>query len=677
MNGSEKDPPFGRDTFSRRRGIATHGRRKTAREKALVLALSGKHAEAGELILSVLDIENSDFAEFNAEQRKLAGLAAVYFSKANENDKAAWLLELLGEHERAEDLRSKATRKDVEGEQVEQTEHVEQAERVEQRGSAPPPGSAARTGKDASAGEPGVAPPAPLDPFRHAASLFRNGKLLLALDSLIHVDVEGPEYREAAMLAVEALAGLGRSSAPVEHFLESFLGSAPLNEREAQTLVRLRNLFTACGKTSRSQEIDGMLRGAYPDLVKGKIKNDPESELDDPVLAQAVKQPPSPRPRGEAPIPGKRSTAAYPGIAQQKGLFDKDPEEDALEAEGTDTSMRGSSSQVHVSEADLAASAATVFGPNQQEKAGDVQLVKGGGTLRRRARSFHLDEVAPQFGLGTVIAERYQLDSIVGQGGMAVVFEATDQELDEKIAIKVFMQPVEGAQGANERINRFKQELKLSRQLFHPNIIRLYDIGMHGKHRYITMELLKGHTLQDLLESPIDFDLGLGWLLQICSGLQEAHDRGVIHRDIKPENIFVTAENTLKIMDFGIAKCTYEPGLTMAGTLAGTPEFMAPEQINEFSTVTAAADQYSVGVLAYRMFTGVLPFQEPELFRLLMMQLRKEPDPPRTINPEIPEQLELVIMRMLEKDPALRFESCRQVGERLKEILDGIVAGRS
>src|SRR5207237_6670039 len=149
---------------------------------------------------------------------------------------------------------------------------------------------------------------------------------------------------------------------------------------------------------------------------------------------------------------------------------------------------------------------------------------------------------------------------------------------------------------------------KLSRQLIHPNIIRLYDIGLHQGHRYISMELLVGKSLKDRMRAPIEFRTALGYLLQACHGLQAAHDAGVVHRDVKPDNFFVTGDGVLKVMDFGIAKHHAAPGVTVAGSIAGTPQYMSPEQISNFSAVTAATDLYALGICAYELFSGAPPF---------------------------------------------------------------------
>src|SRR5207253_9210070 len=163
---------------------------------------------------------------------------------------------------------------------------------------------------------------------------------------------------------------------------------------------------------------------------------------------------------------------------------------------------------------------------------------------------------------------------------------------------------------------------------------------------------------EDRIRAPSESRTALGYLLQACHGLQAAHDAGVVHRDVKPDNFFVTGDGVLKVMDFGIAKQHATPGVTVAGSIAGTPMYMSPEQISNFSTVSHLTDIYALGVCAYEMFTGKVPFNHPELVPLLMMHVNSPPEPPRKLNPSIPESLEAVILRLLAKDPAQRVQSC-------------------
>jgi serine/threonine-protein kinase len=272
----------------------------------------------------------------------------------------------------------------------------------------------------------------------------------------------------------------------------------------------------------------------------------------------------------------------------------------------------------------------------------------------------------PRLADGSVIQGRYRLDRAIGSGATAVVYQAFDLELDEPIAIK-FFSPTWGGEGMAAR---FKQEVSVSRRFSHPNVVRLFDIGSHGDYKYITMELLDGESLRPLMRhGPLDLARGLDLLVQACAGLACVHDCGVIHRDIKPDNFFVTREGVLKVMDFGIAKRqSASRALTVAGMMAGTPHYMAPEQITNFAGVTHLADIYSLGCIAYEMFTGAPPFQHEEMRPLLFMHLGEEPEPPRARNPSIPVALEAVILRLLDKEPARRVAGCRELASILTEL---------
>jgi serine/threonine-protein kinase len=273
-----------------------------------------------------------------------------------------------------------------------------------------------------------------------------------------------------------------------------------------------------------------------------------------------------------------------------------------------------------------------------------------------------LTEEGPVFRPGVLIAGRYRLERRIGTGGMSVVFQAADVEIEDEIALKVLTQAVFDA----ETDARLRRELMLSRQLVHPNIVRIFEIGMAHGLRYLVMELLAGSKLSERLrDAPLPLAEGLDYLSQVCAGLQAAHNLGVIHRDVKPGNCFVTQGGALKVMDFGLAKMRGAPGLTASSIVAGTPAYMSPEQANDFRSVTSAADIYSLGVVAFEMFTARLPFVHENQLNILLMHRETPPPPPRSINPALPEELERIILRCLEKDPLRRYGSCRELGQHL------------
>ncbi len=273
--------------------------------------------------------------------------------------------------------------------------------------------------------------------------------------------------------------------------------------------------------------------------------------------------------------------------------------------------------------------------------------------------------------LGERIADRFVLEARIGHGGMASVYRARDLELEEEVALKVFTQPLGGSEADLEGLRRFRQELKLSRSLVHPHVIRVYDIGVHEARRYITMELLRGASLDQLIGAPVEPGLALCLLVQACRGVQAAHQQGVVHRDLKPDNLFVTDEGLVKVMDFGIAKSAHIRGPTLVGTTAGTPEYMSPEQISDFSAVGPAADQYSLGIVAYELLTGSLPFEHNELVKLFYMHLERPPAPIRQHQPDLPAELEVLVARMLSKDPTQRYPDLASLLTELSMLRNG------
>lgn len=270
---------------------------------------------------------------------------------------------------------------------------------------------------------------------------------------------------------------------------------------------------------------------------------------------------------------------------------------------------------------------------------------------------------------GSTIADRYRIERLIGQGGMGTVYEATDAELDEVIAIKVFQQVVQNKKG----LERFRREMKLSRKLIHPNIVRIYEFGTWRGARYITMELLRGHDLEEYAErhGRVPTAQALSLLMQCCDGLTAAHRHGIIHRDIKPQNLFVVDEGKhLKIMDFGIAKVSNGASISITGVRVGTPRYMSPEQIQGGGQVGPQADLYALGGVMYELFTGSPVFEEEELVPLLLNHMTEDPIPPSVRNPDIPPSVEHIIMRLLQKNPDDRY---RDAAELKRELLAAYV----
>jgi class 3 adenylate cyclase len=266
---------------------------------------------------------------------------------------------------------------------------------------------------------------------------------------------------------------------------------------------------------------------------------------------------------------------------------------------------------------------------------------------------------------GQLLGERFQILSVLGAGGMGVVYKARDRELDDLVALKMLKREMADDPGLLERL---KSELKLARKITHPNVLRTFDFGDLGGLPYISMEYVRGVTLRYLLDSSgrLPYSAGLRLAKQLCAGLGAAHAQGVIHRDIKPENLILDNAGNAKLMDFGIARPVKRaaPGQTQAGFVVGTPQYLAPEQL-EGREADQRADIYAVGVVLYEVFTGQRPFEAENPVKIILKHLNEAPAPPSTHWREIPPALERLILRCLEKDPARRFASANDL---LREV---------
>ncbi len=268
-------------------------------------------------------------------------------------------------------------------------------------------------------------------------------------------------------------------------------------------------------------------------------------------------------------------------------------------------------------------------------------------------------------GIPVALAERYNDLRLLGRGGNGVVFRANDQLLDREVVLK-FM--VAGAM-PNEMARRyFLREVKLAAGLTHPNIVNIYDLGISEGMLYYAMEHVDGRTLLEMLKevAPI-CDPQLLWSLasQLCEALTYAHNRGILHRDVKPENVLVTPEGTIKLFDFGLARGQGD-GFGEQSLVIGTPFYMAPEQITSSKNIDQRADIYSLGVILYRMFTGVLPFTKGNLF--LAHAIEPVPDP-RSHRSDLSEPVVKLLYRLLAKRPDQRPANCTIVAEELHAAL--------
>ena len=270
-------------------------------------------------------------------------------------------------------------------------------------------------------------------------------------------------------------------------------------------------------------------------------------------------------------------------------------------------------------------------------------------------------------GPGSIIANRYEVQSVLGAGGMGVVLKAQDRQLDEVVALKLLKGEV--FQQDPVALDRFKQELKLARRITHRNVVRTYDYSELDQYYVISMEYVKGITLKQLIRQRgiLPVRIGLQISKQICSALDAAHEKGVVHRDMKPQNVLLESTGDVKIMDFGIARVADRKGMTTTGMIMGTPDYMSPEQAQGLA-VDHRTDIYSSGVVMFEVFTGKLPFTAESALAVLNQHIRAAVPAPTAINPSLPPELEQVLFRALAKNPDQRYQKISQLYADLERV---------
>lgn len=275
--------------------------------------------------------------------------------------------------------------------------------------------------------------------------------------------------------------------------------------------------------------------------------------------------------------------------------------------------------------------------------------------------------------IGKKLDGRYEITELIGEGGMADVYRATDVVDNKTVAVKILKK--EFAEN-EEFLRRFRNESKAIAVLSHPNIVKIFDVGFSERIQFIVMEYIDGITLNEYMEQQGQ----LGWkdavhfILQILRALQHAHSKGIVHRDIKPQNIMMLRDGTIKVMDFGIAKFAREDGKTGTDKAIGTVHYISPEQARGGAT-DAKSDLYSVGVMLYEMLTGKKPFDTDNPVSIAVMHMQAKVPAPHTIRPDIQIGLEEIILKAMEKDPKDRYQSARDMMDDLqtfKENPEGV-----
>src|SRR6266404_2582248 len=265
---------------------------------------------------------------------------------------------------------------------------------------------------------------------------------------------------------------------------------------------------------------------------------------------------------------------------------------------------------------------------------------------------------------GVVLGGRYEIVSTLGQGGMGAVYKARDREVDRMVALKVIRPELANQP---EILSRFKQELILSRQVTHKNVVRIFDLGEADNIKFITMEFVEGRDLRTLLRDsvPVSLDQKVKIMIPVCRALSAAHAEGVVHRDLKPQTIMVENTGRVVVMDFGIAHSMEQAGVTSTGAMVGTPAYVSPEQAKG-EKVDPRSDLYTLGIVFYEMLTGTAPFESETVLGLLLKRIQERPVPPVERNKEIPQALSDIVIKCMTVDKEERYQTAQEVQRDLE-----------
>src|SRR4051795_7440120 len=278
--------------------------------------------------------------------------------------------------------------------------------------------------------------------------------------------------------------------------------------------------------------------------------------------------------------------------------------------------------------------------------------------------------------VGEVLADRYELEELVGTGGMSSVYRAHDRLLDRKVALKILHQQYSFDE---EYVERFRREARAVATLSHPNIVTVIDRGEHGGRQFIVFEYVDGENLKRLIErrGPAPVATALELAIQIAGGLSFAHQQGLVHRDVKPQNVLLNGDGQAKVTDFGIARSLdVQHGMTQTGTVLGTSDYIAPEQA-QGQRVDEHTDVYSLGVVLYELLTTEVPFPGENFVAVAMPHINEPPPPIRDRRPDVSPRVEAAIQKAMAKQPDERYESmaafCRELEANLQEAPGTVV----
>jgi serine/threonine-protein kinase len=275
--------------------------------------------------------------------------------------------------------------------------------------------------------------------------------------------------------------------------------------------------------------------------------------------------------------------------------------------------------------------------------------------------------------INTLFDGRYKIIRKLGSGGMANVYLAEDQELGRRVAIKILN---ERHANDDQFVERFRREAKNAAGLSHPNIVSIYDRGEAEGTYYIAMEYLDGRSLKELIvaRGPAPVHVAIDYARKILDALRFAHRNGIVHRDIKPHNVIVDAEGRVKVTDFGIARAGASQ-MTEVGSIIGTAQYLSPEQAKG-APVDQTSDLYSVGIVLYELLTGKVPFTGDSPVEIAMKHISAIPEPPSSLRPDVPEDLDLIVLRALGKTPEERYPSAEEMDKDLTRVAQGLGVSR-
>src|SRR5580692_8105533 len=353
-------------------------------------------------------------------------------------------------------------------------------------------------------------------------------------------------------------------------------------------------------------------------------------------------------------------------------LFDPRQRRDAIQQGGVGVPVKGDSSSSNADPSDdsptLIEFPARPTGTDSFRDDSDATLVDADATTgdwlppprptsqRSSIRTF---VSVPLFQTGDVLGGRYEIIELLGEGGMGAVYKALDRELDRPVALKLIRPELASNPSM---LARFKQELLLSRQVTHKNVIRIYDLGDAEGVKYITMEFVQGRDLRSLIQEKKKFspEEAVEIMQQVCQALQAAHAVGVIHRDLKPQNIMREDTSRILVMDFGLARTMEGDGMTQTGALVGTMEYMSPEQALG-KELDQRSDIFTAGLIFYELLTGQMPYRADSALASLIRRTQERAKPISEFDKTIPQGLSNVVSKCLEREPAARYQTAKEL----------------